>query len=147
MSPSKDVTPLPKILFGPFSPTHIERSQITSRLSQVDGPWKFMEGSITPKKNQNQTHQFSWVGAVRGNGIDTHRLWETMYRERTPIVKRDAWSTSLEYLGLPIKLISSWEESALRDFVQENEHVNFSAEKLLPLWMDWWKNEFRMLMH
>lgn len=43
-----------------------------------------------------------------GNGVDTHRLWETLYLGSIPIVKRSI-NTNF-YTDLPICFVDSWEE-------------------------------------
>ena len=42
----------------------------------------------------------------RGNGIDTHRLWETLYIGSIPIVKRDVAMN--EFNDLPICFVNDW---------------------------------------
>ena len=44
----------------------------------------------------------------RGNGIDTHRIWEALYLGCIPIVKRHITHSGLE--DLPIFFIDDWEE-------------------------------------
>lgn len=51
-------------------------------------------------------HKF--VICPRGNGIDTHRKWETLYLNTIPIEKRCI--NSKFYENLPICLVDSWEE-------------------------------------
>jgi hypothetical protein len=95
--------------------------------------------SIVGRKNyliDITKHDF--VLCPRGNGIDTHRLWETLYMERIPIVIYTDIHPS--FIGLPILFINSWDEI--------NE--NFLKEKLIEIkskkWMwnkiyiDYWLN-------
>lgn len=51
-------------------------------------------------------HKF--VLAPRGNGIDTHRLWECLYLNTIPIVKRMINNTFYE--KLPICFVDNWSE-------------------------------------
>jgi hypothetical protein len=55
-------------------------------------------------------HDF--VLCPRGNGCDTHRLWETLYMGSIPVVRRsEINATVLE--GLPVLVVDEW--NALRD--------------------------------
>jgi hypothetical protein len=51
----------------------------------------------------------NFVVCPEGNGVDTHRLWETLYVGGTPIVKRNPLIDSL-LVDLPVLLVNSWEE-------------------------------------
>ena len=53
-----------------------------------------------------RNHKF--VLCPRGNGIDTHRLWETLYMGSIPVVKRHA--ALAEFTDLPILFIDDWNE-------------------------------------
>jgi len=53
-------------------------------------------------------HQFS--ACPRGNGIDTHRLWESLYLGVVPIVERTTLSEYWRGTGLPVVLIDDWGE-------------------------------------
>lgn len=92
-----------------FEPQPWVTSQSAS--STPDGRAAFLRGI--------RAHEF--VLCPRGNGEDTHRLWETLYMGRIPIVRRTAAADDWD--GLPIAWINSWEEVTL--------------EKL-----DAWKREF-----
>ncbi|MBI4819191.1 MAG: hypothetical protein HY791_23165 [Deltaproteobacteria bacterium] len=46
----------------------------------------------------------------RGNGIDTHRLWECLYLGVTPIVERSKHTEHWATLDLPILLVDDWSE-------------------------------------
>ena len=53
-------------------------------------------------------HRFSVC--PRGNGIDTHRVWESLYLGVVPIVERSVHTELWSELGLPIVLVSDWAE-------------------------------------
>jgi hypothetical protein len=55
------------------------------------------------------------VIAPEGNGVDTHRLWETLYMGGTPVVIKSNYLPT-EILQLPVILLDSWQD--LLDEVQ-----------------------------
>jgi hypothetical protein len=50
----------------------------------------------------------TFVVCPRGNGVDTHRLWETLYMGSIPIVQRDIAHRDWE--DLPIAWLDDWKE-------------------------------------
>jgi len=54
-----------------------------------------------------RTH--SLIPCPRGNGIDTHRLWETLYMGGTPVLKRNPLTNELTR-DLPVIYINDWKE-------------------------------------
>ena len=49
-----------------------------------------------------------FVVCPNGNGMDTHRVWETLYMGSIPIMKRDL--NNMYYSHLPILFIDEWSE-------------------------------------
>jgi hypothetical protein len=137
---SKDTFRKNLVLLNINKTTHPERSYVFDKFSKesyvtVSLPDVSMEGR---KKYLIDIASHDFVLCPRGNGIDTHRLWETLYMERIPIViYTDAHAS---FIGLPILFINSWDEL--------NE--NFLREKLIEIkskkWMwnkvylDYWIN-------
>jgi hypothetical protein len=83
-------------------------------------------------------HHF--VMCPRGNGIDTHRLWEILYTGRVPVVKRD--NNSRYYEDLPILFVDSYEQ-VTREFLESKmpEFSDLSKFNLEKLKISWWKQK------
>ena len=65
-------------------------------------------------------HKF--ILAPRGNGIDTHRLWECLYLGTIPVVKR--MINNSFYENLPICFVDKWSEIT-KDFLDKKyEEIN-----------------------
>ncbi len=80
----------------------------------------------------------AFVLCPRGNGVDTHRLWETLYMGSIPILRRHA--AYREFEDMPICFVDEWEE-VTEDFLKNEErrirHGRFSLEKLkLSYWVN-----------
>lgn len=65
-------------------------------------------------------HKF--VLAPRGNGIDTHRLWECLYLNTIPIVKRMVNNSFYE--KLPICFVDNWSEINKEFLDKKYEEIN-----------------------
>jgi hypothetical protein len=90
----------------------------------------------------NQKSYISFIESIRdhyfvlcpeGNGIDTHRLWETLYLGRIPVVTNNI--TIESFKDLPILIIPSWDYLTkdilikyLNDF--QNGKIHYSLNKL-----------------
>lgn len=53
-----------------------------------------------------------FVACPAGNGIDTHRLWETLYLGAVPIVLDSTFARNLESLGYPLYITKKWSDLA-----------------------------------
>ena len=79
----------------------------------------------------------AFVLCPRGNGLDTHRLWETLYMGSIPILKRDVGNREFE--DMPICFVDDWAQ-VTEDFLKGEEirlkQPGFSLEKLkLSYWV------------
>lgn len=60
----------------------------------------------------------SFVLCPEGNGVDTHRLWETLYMGGIPIVKKNPMITPLVE-GLPVVQVDSWHQIENIEFLEK----------------------------
>jgi hypothetical protein len=90
-----------------------------------------------------RSHKF--VLCPRGNGVDTHRLWETLYMGSIPIVIYDI--THKDWTDLPILFIQDWSQITEEFLDSEytrilNTRWNFSKLKM-SYWIEKIKNARR----
>lgn len=128
-----------KILFGPLSPTHPIRETVIARFSHVDSNWDLLTERLSPKNYARVSNKYGFVAAVRGNGVDTHRLWEALYRGLTPIVVRDNWWRSLEPMFPQVLMVDNWEKSEIDRVLSNQEPEDFDPQALEALWMPYWQ--------
>jgi hypothetical protein len=90
-----------------------------------NNPWVTVEDSVSTMEGRRKYLQsirnHTFVACPRGNGVDTHRLWETLYMGSIPIVIRDIAHS--DWMDLPILWIDSWN--------QVNQEYLFEQEKLI----------------
>lgn len=81
-----------------------------------------------------------FVLCPEGNGIDTHRFWETLYMGSIPVVKRNINNSFYEGLA-PIVYVSDWQEVTLdllknkKELFDNNSQVN-SEFLIFTYWKD-----------
>ena len=143
-SSNKNITP-EKLIYANFS--------LYTNPSERLSCYELVKNSsfITDKCANQVTQEYyqNWIEDVcdhhyvlcpRGNGIDTHRLWETLYLGRIPITTRN-FNTKF-YENLPILLVDNWSE-----ITEEllNDKLEFFSNKsnfdLDLLKMSYWRNE------
>ena len=81
-----------------------------------------------------KSHTF--VLCPRGNGLDTHRLWETLYMGSIPIVKRDIGYAEFE--DLPICFINNWSEININFLETEQKRIVNTNWNLKKLKINYW---------
>lgn len=134
---------LNKVLVGPFAPTHPDRSFLLSLQEGSNSNFDIIKGRINPLKFAEKSSQYRFIAAPRGNGLDTHRFWEAIYRGSYPVVVKTPWSDLLESLGVPLVSISDWTISEL-ERISTLELPDFNPKKLEFLWTDYWRKEIEI---
>ncbi len=140
--PKRKVTE--RILVGPFSPTHSEREELNSWRQIDDERLHFESKFLTPRALAGIAYSFKYIACPRGNGTDTHRFWETLYRGSIPVVKKSAWAQSIAELGLPVVQLSSWNFSEFCEKSNDLVSYSFDARSIPTLWMDYWREAINL---
>lgn len=78
----------------------------------------------------------SYVLCPRGNGVDTHRLWETLYLGSIPVVLWDTVHSG--WTDLPILFVNSWEEVTEDRLQREEVRFRETSWNLEKLTIDYW---------
>jgi hypothetical protein len=137
---------LKKVLVGPFSPTHQGRQIILKSANDRPDLFDVYFDFIRPDKFAKLMSEYQYVLCPRGNGEDTHRFWETLYRGAVPIVLKNVWSQSLDYLGFPFIQVSAWEQVQIEVDKFEKNFFGFNPKSISPLWLDHWENSWKDLI-
>jgi hypothetical protein len=88
----------------------------------------------------NKIKEYESVVCPIGNGIDTHRVYETLYLNRIPIVFNEKIYNKL-YVNYPIILIDEndlMDETKIKEKIIETKKNNFDENMLF---FDFWKNK------
>jgi hypothetical protein len=129
-----------KILFGPFGNTHPVRTQVIENFRGSKLLWDCLpSGRISPRDYAKIARRYKLIAAVRGNGIDTHRHWESLYRGVIPVTLRDKWSESLEAIGIPFLLIDSWGEASVSKLFSTPNMRIINPLEIDVIWEPYWR--------
>lgn len=135
----------PKVLFGPLGKTHPTRRIVTREFGDPSEHWDFLMERMKPQDFDKLSKKYSHIAAVRGNGVDTHRLWESLYRGVTPIVEYSAWWDSLSEIFSEVEIVDSWSNANVLEALSRNKaYSNFRENP--ALWMPYWEDKIRKFL-
>jgi hypothetical protein len=136
------VEKIEKILLGPFSKTHAERDEFV--FSDFTGDKAvILNHRLKPRSYAELSSTFRYIAAPRGNGLDTHRFWESLYRGGIPVVKKSVWSTQIQALGIPLLEVNSWDAREVLETVSSAERFMAVRPELPQIWLSWWEQLIR----
>ncbi len=86
-------------------------------------------------------YNHAFVICPEGNGIDTHRVWETLYMDTIPIEKRSINNQSR--IDLPICFVDDWREINRTFLEEEYIRIKTSSWNMKKLTFKYWENKIR----
>ena len=133
---------LRRMMIGPFANTHLERKKlidarfVDKRLDKSEA--KRISSLAQALKSSTSTH----VLCPRGNGMDTHRFWESIYRGSRPVVLKSQWATALKSeVGTVFDTVDSFAESELVRLL-ETRTLTTRSQFSTTTW-PYWKQQIR----
>ena len=128
------------LMVGPFGNSHPDRDGLYESYENFSSPKVLLQNMrMSPRKFTNRMNDSKFVLCPRGNGIDTHRAWEALYRGCIPILKIDEWSRSLAWLKLPFLLVDDLGASTVFRAIENNDIEMFNPDRQDWLWLDRWQ--------
>jgi len=82
-------------------------------------------------------HKF--ILCPRGNGLDTHRFWETLHLKSIPVVIKNI--NNSYYNDLPVVYVNNWEEITEYFLNKEYEKIINTTYNYEKLYFEFWKNK------
>ena len=131
------------IMVGPFGLTHPIRVGIEETFSKLSlSEIAFFPNRLAPEDYAKIAGSYKFIAAVRGNGVDTHRHWESIYRGSKVVVQRDNWSVNFKDLDLPFLFIEGWSVGAVLE-VLKNDFPSKDPKDIPALWWPYWSERIR----
>ncbi len=132
-----------RVLVGPFGNTHFERKILLNQKEKSFENVDFIFERLTPKNYAKISSSYSYIACPRGNGLDTHRFWESLYRGLIPVVVESPWSNYWVKRSIPIIEIPSWDYNLDKIENRNLGHVKFNPLNLDVLWEPYWRLKIR----
>jgi hypothetical protein len=133
---------LNQVLMGPLSETHVERRPLQQLFKDLQGV-TYMEERLSPAEYINIAKNYSFVAAPRGNGMDTHRFWETLYLNSLPIVLKSAWANQVVELGIPVITIPEWSQSEIATAINSSKPLGANPRSSAAIWWEFWRQKIQ----
>lgn len=137
---------LNQVLVGPFGNSNKDRSFAATMEKSNNCFTKVLDKRISPLDYARISSKFKFIACPVGNGIDTHRFWETLYRGGIPIIKKSEWSENLKVLNIPFAEIEDWNQDALISIVESSKLEQLSPHNYESLWMPYWVDEINQII-
>ena len=129
-----------QVLVPPMSITNKIRIFAINEALKYSEIFNVQKKMIDEKDYLNLTRMYRFILCCEGNGYDSHRVWETLYRGSFPVLLNSRWAQSLKYLNLPILIIDSFRDVNQKMLTKfANKHSNFEPIKTECLWTPYWK--------
>lgn len=132
-----------RVLVGPFSPTHKVRSVISTQIYSSPRLEVVTGQQLDPYQYAVMSSRFGYIACPRGNGEDTHRIWESLYRGSSPVLIRNEWSCNLDKYELPSLLIEEWNVDNLEKI---RSFRKFNPAEIKALWWPFWREKINSLL-
>lgn len=132
-----------QILIGPFGNTHPLRELINSIDYTSYKSIHHLHERVSSFEMARRASKFLYVAAPRGNGKDTHRFWESLYRGSLPIVENDTWADNMESIGIPLIRTSGWSGYELENAIRNDVSKAVAPSQVPALWRDYWVKDIR----
>jgi len=126
-----------RMMVGPFANTHPERKSLMEAKFLDRRLDKSGAKRISTLAQAIKSSTSSHVLCPRGNGMDTHRFWEALYRGSRPVVLNSQWALTLsKELGAVFDVVDSFEESELIRVLDARES-NTGSQLATTTWPHW----------
>lgn len=135
------------ILVGPFSPTASSRGELTKNTFVDFDEFEVLEERLSLARYSEELHSHRFVLCPEGNGVDTHRLWETLYSGSIPVVIKNSWSSSLLEFGFPIIQTDSWFPKDIQEAIRTSPFEKCIPKEVPQLWAPYWELKFAQLLN
>ena len=123
--------------------THPSRGELMDALIAAPQPWLSLPKNnerLHPHELYREMMQHAAIVCPRGNGLDSHRIWEALYLGRLAITLHSPLDEL--WLELPVLLLNSWDElltsESLIKFAVYNFSQHANALNVHKLFMPYW---------
>jgi mannosyltransferase OCH1-like enzyme len=110
-----------------------------SWITVIDGSKPNGKVGCSYDEHVDHLYNHKFVISPEGNGIDTHRLWETLYLGSIPIEKRN--TNNQFYTDLPILFVDKWEDVTFDLLAEAWSTIPTGKWNMEKLTFEYWKNK------
>jgi hypothetical protein len=135
-----------KVMVGPYGLTHEERFQVRNEITDSTDFFELFKERLSPRDLSNFSQKFRFIVSVRGNGVDTHRHWETAYRGSFALIRKSPWLKNFEGVGLPFIGVDSFTVNEIQIAISQITNPPRDPLEIPFLWWPYWKSLIKSRM-
>ena len=114
------------------------RTKILKKLSDLN--WIEIERQkVNLNEYVKKLNTFKYILCPEGNGIDTHRVWESIYAGAIPVVKKNIFYEQIK--DLPIVMVDELDEINFDQIQNQCKKLNAINEEKLSI--NWWIDKIK----
>jgi len=115
-----------------------------SRLNKIINKIEFLENKKfdSSKEYLISLNKSNFNICPSGNGLDTHRIWESLVFKVTPIVERNNMTQNFYDMGVPLIILDDWTQlnNLSIDKLNKLNEININKDYSKYIKFDFWKN-------
>ena len=133
-----------RVLVPPMQITNPIRSITISKCRELPDIFDVYDDYLSTEMYFDLIGRYKYVLVLEGNGFDTHRLWEVLYKGNIAILLDSPWSRLLKNNDFPVHIIKDIQQISLeelQDFsMKKGNRIEYDAK----LSMHYWKTSIRL---
>lgn len=133
-----------RVLVPPMQITNPIRSITISKCRELPDIFDVYDDYLSTAMYFDLIGRYKYVLVLEGNGFDTHRLWEVLYKGNIAILLDSPWSRLLKKSDFPVYIIKDIQQfglEELRDFsIKKGNGIEYDAK----LSMHYWKSSISL---
>ena len=99
-----------KYILSSFNIFNNYKERTEADISAKKSPMVNIKRFDKPSEYFNEASKYKFVLCPSGNGVDTHRIWESQILNSVPILLNSNFSSNLKKIGLSALYLDSWDE-------------------------------------
>lgn len=127
-----------RVLVPPMQITNPIRSITISKCRELPDIFDVYDGYLSTAMYFDLIGRYKFVLVLEGNGYDTHRLWEVLYKGNIAILLDSPWSRLIEKRGFLVHIIKDIRQidlEELRDLTRKKENgTEYDAKLSILYW-------------
>lgn len=128
-----------RILVPPMQFTNPIREQVLSICLSMPEVFDVYSEYLPTAEYFDLLGKYKYVLVLEGNGYDTHRLWEVLYKGGVPVMIRTKWSEQISKYGFARVLVDDFEYSFFPSAMSGSNPENDQSF----LFIDYWASLFK----
>ena len=119
--------------------THQSRNELLSVIQSFKSDWLEVSSQrLHPHEYYRKLLKASAILCPRGNGFDTHRVWESLYMGRVVVTLHSPIDEVFD--SLPVIFLNAWDELPFAESFIRNAVINHQSGSILSekLFLSYW---------